>query len=571
MKKYIVAILISLTFLMPNRSYALFGVGDIVFDPTAFGQMLIDTATGAKELFFSGETYSLDFILNPLANQLAASILQRFQNDTIRWINNGFQGGGPAYILNPKAYFNNIANRAIEQQISGIQGSNNIFGNGIIGTVIQSARTGKAPTSAQLQYTLGTTVQKSMCTEANITELATQSVDGGLTVGNSSASRQAKINAQKNILYQQLCSTSAVRSTQQQQLLTNAFVNNFAAGGWSAWLDLSTNPNNTGYGATVRASQLVAESVASKQTAAKEELVNGLAPQKKCTKLMELTAADYEDNPLLTPENAPCLEEQVEVPAATVANSLQAVTDSGPNKIANSTTFGSVISSVLISSLTKLFSGKPSSGSGSALNSTVSSQLNVSQSNTGRYIIGNSQSPFNNGPATGGGISGTVASGAGLLNILTGLKTSLTTSQSLLDNIITMLSSYVGDLQTLNTCYNSIQNTNSQIDEGKQYVSGALSKYSGVLTNLTLDRNDIGPMIEKVDGFITYLRADSSLDAANSVAGQYSDAVSSGALFDKSKEAALQSQYDILSRAISDDRTSNLTPKLQQCRSMGGQ
>lgn len=356
----------------------------------------------------------------------------------------------------------------------------------------------------------------------------------------------------------------------QQQVLANAFSNNFAVGGWGAWLDLGTNPNNTQYGATVRASQLIAQEVNQKQTTAKEKMVNGVMPQEKCTKFDTVSINDQAPGTSVqvNTEDSPCAETTVEVPAQTVAESIASVVNSGPNKIANSTTFGSVITSVLISSMTKLFSGKPSAGNGGGLNSSSVTQVNVSQGSDGRYRIGTTGDvPGGTGVATP--ISGTVST-TGLLGILNSLKATLSATKNISNDIITLINSYNNDLRVLDSCYDSTATTGVDVASGKQYVASSISANSGVLTNATLDNNDVDGMITMVNGFITYLNNTPTPEAATSIAQQYTDAKSNNSLFDKSKELELQQQYDTLSSNITKDRTDNLTPKLQQCQAGAG-
>jgi hypothetical protein len=170
MKKLVVSIFIVMVLISPSRTHA---IGGIVFDPSNLAQNII-TAGATLKTF--NDTILYRILLNA-ANIFIGNLVNRFTEDTIRWINSGFQGGGPAYIVNPQAYFKNVANREMELQLASIQGTNNIFGNAIIGTAIQSVRNGRLPTGKQLNYTLSNTVQNSLCTEANITQMATKAIE----------------------------------------------------------------------------------------------------------------------------------------------------------------------------------------------------------------------------------------------------------------------------------------------------------------------------------------------------------------------------------------------------------
>ena len=52
-----------------------------------------------------------DYILDPLAWAAAKSMLQSITDETVNWINSGFNGS-PAYITNPTSFFNNVADQA---------------------------------------------------------------------------------------------------------------------------------------------------------------------------------------------------------------------------------------------------------------------------------------------------------------------------------------------------------------------------------------------------------------------------------------------------------------------------
>jgi hypothetical protein len=240
MKKILVALALSLALISPHQTFA---QGYPVFDNANFLKNIVTSLTVVKQF---EDTLLYRIAINAI-NIFIGNLINRFSEDTIRWINSGFQGGGPAYVVNPQAYFKNVANREMELQLASIQGTNNIFGNAVIGSAIQTIRTGRLPTGKQLEYTLSSTVQRSLCTEENITRMATQSVDEGLAIGPVGASRNVQIAQRKQLLYSQLCVQNAATNVGLQRTLSSCFAADFNCGGWSAWLDLGTNPNSLCY------------------------------------------------------------------------------------------------------------------------------------------------------------------------------------------------------------------------------------------------------------------------------------------------------------------------------------
>jgi len=66
-------------------------------------------------------TYALKFkeyVLMPLVRSIAKALLQRMAKDTVKWINNGFEGK-PAFLTNPGEYFTGVANDEIGRYLIG--------------------------------------------------------------------------------------------------------------------------------------------------------------------------------------------------------------------------------------------------------------------------------------------------------------------------------------------------------------------------------------------------------------------------------------------------------------------
>ena len=80
---------LNLTFLtVPKKANALFGAGDIVFDPGVFARLTLDYGIKVTEKFIS-----------QAIKAAALKIIKMMTQATVDWINQGFEGN-PAYISN---------------------------------------------------------------------------------------------------------------------------------------------------------------------------------------------------------------------------------------------------------------------------------------------------------------------------------------------------------------------------------------------------------------------------------------------------------------------------------------
>src|SRR3989339_276189 len=103
MKKIINIFLIINLLILPTFFYktqkaeALFGVGDVVFDPGNFVKNAMTAVTTVKQLALSMQDYLKEFVLDPIAYFAAKSLIQGMTESSISWINSGFSGA-PAFV-----------------------------------------------------------------------------------------------------------------------------------------------------------------------------------------------------------------------------------------------------------------------------------------------------------------------------------------------------------------------------------------------------------------------------------------------------------------------------------------
>jgi hypothetical protein len=534
--------------------------------PVQLFEKAIDVAMQSKE-----------FILDPLVSTLAGEMLQQFQQDTIRWIKSGFQGGGPAFIVNPNAYFKNLANKEIEFQLNSLKSNQNVFSNSVIGNVITSIRGARSVTGAQIQYTLGNTIQNSLCTEANLNKLATESVDGGLSVGTGSDSRESQIANRKAQLRSQLCGTNATNNVATQKKLSTCFDNNFYCGGWSAWLDLTTNPSNSQYGQTIIASQNVAKTSQQKQTLASQELVNGLMPKKKCTKY----GNGFDDEGNSTGFNQICIEEEVEIPALTVASQLTSTIQGAVDKITNADEISELLSQLAINYLKQTFyTSIKTAINGNGVNSSsvgtlsLSPNGNITTTRTG--TDGGSAtfnpSPFN--PSSGIPVdTGNPAIDNLKKNMQTDLQM-LTDNKKITDDFDALINAHKNKLTSIEVCTNEIQILNPALYQTPtiqgflQYVAKRRADIPVVYGNMIAFVQKITPNIAYLNTSIAKLVATISLEDLAILSQGYATKSATQDYQDSLNASEIEKKVEETRKNIETEETNNTIPRVGQCTSM---
>jgi hypothetical protein len=109
-KKYLFGLIIvclvfsGMFFTKPQKAQAIFGMGDIVIDPSNLVQNTVTAVTDVK-------SWIKDFVLDTAAWILNNVILQQITQDTVNWINSGFEGN-PAFVTNPGQMLDDAAQQA---------------------------------------------------------------------------------------------------------------------------------------------------------------------------------------------------------------------------------------------------------------------------------------------------------------------------------------------------------------------------------------------------------------------------------------------------------------------------
>jgi len=205
------------------QAEAIFGVGDIVFDPQ---NAVFNTISSIATDFLSVKELELD----PIANALAKMVLKSMTQSIVTWINNGFQGS-PAFVSDLKQF---MLERA--DQVAG----DFIYNNPDLNFLC-------SPFQLDVKIALAVNYQ--------------QQAHGGL-------------NAQ--------CTLSDV--TDNVEGFLNG---NFNDGGWASWFEVTQNPVNTPTGAYLAAEAEMYARIVDEEGRQIRQLDwgNGFRPLKICDKV----------------------------------------------------------------------------------------------------------------------------------------------------------------------------------------------------------------------------------------------------------------------------------------------
>ncbi|MEK7184836.1 MAG: hypothetical protein AAB683_01725 [Patescibacteria group bacterium] len=228
-----------------NRVYAVFGVGDIVFDET---NTIQNALTAANTSISSFSDYSIElkeYVLDGLVVSLLKQVVRQITASVVNWINSGFEGS-PAFIQNPGSFFLDVADQITGDFLAKSGGPlSNLCSPFSID--IRLALSFKYHPRIQQRYT---------CTLGKIIENSKNAVEGasinGFTAGD------------------------------------------FKQGGWPAFVSLTTEPQNNPYGAYLTAESELSLRVAGAQIQKKDELNQGrgFLSWQKCTTLNTESTAE---------------------------------------------------------------------------------------------------------------------------------------------------------------------------------------------------------------------------------------------------------------------------------------
>ncbi len=353
MKKILLKLCVPLLF-SPVSLFAL-ASGSVVIDPGDIFQNVIGAAAGqagnAINAITSSASLSMnikEYGLDSIATKIAQDMINRAAGDTVNWINSGFQGGGPGFIVNPDAYLKNIANQEVRLQLDALNKTVGTFKSSISVALVKNIRTGRQSAAAKLQFTLLDTVRSEVCNPTKLKEMATSQIDSALstTVNDDTLSRGEKIAKRQGELNQEYCSAAARNDPQANARLQVCF-NSGACGGFRSTLDAFSDRNSL----AAKQAQFIADvnnKAEEQKQIAKSESSNGIIPEKVCQARLQVYD---EDNPFPDGEG-PCTDWDIKTPVAAVQNELQKSQSGNYGKLANADEIGEVIGNALLNQAT---------------------------------------------------------------------------------------------------------------------------------------------------------------------------------------------------------------------------
>lgn len=338
------------------------------------GDVAANTGTFANSVADNIKSYSLD----PVASQIANNLINRAVNDTYNWMKSGFPGEGPAFIVNPDAYFKNVANQQIRIQLDSINKSNNPNKNAIAVALIKNIRADRSTVGSKLDSNLFDVLQKETCTSDNLEKIARDQLSSGLSAGvNSSLSQKDQVTQLKSKLNSEFCTSSTKNNPAAQAKLESCM----QAGGCGSWGTLFAmfQPQNTQTGALALAQKEITDTSNRAVETQKSKVTNGLIPNEKCVARLQV---DDEGNQYPDGEG-PCTEWNVTTPVQyTMDKFTQAVTQQY-GKLSNVHSFGDLLGDVASNFLQKQVEQALYSGLSKTLTSSNknSNSLNVTYDN----------------------------------------------------------------------------------------------------------------------------------------------------------------------------------------------
>jgi hypothetical protein len=209
-----------------------------------------------------------DYILDPLAWAEAKGLLQNITNETVNWINSGFNGS-PAYITNPTRFFENMADQA-----TGAFISQNGPLSSLCSPISLNVRLALALNQAGISGNGGGSSNPYTCTLSTIiNNVQNASISAGVTVNGMS--------------------------------IAGFEGGDFSQGGWPAFAALA-EPQNSFYGAYLEAQSSLDTNIANRTQQKNNELAQGQGFQtyQTCTEDPSITDEEAFDDPTIQLDEA---------------------------------------------------------------------------------------------------------------------------------------------------------------------------------------------------------------------------------------------------------------------------
>jgi hypothetical protein len=265
-----------------------------------------------------------DLVLKPAKDALTLVMIinsgQQVQNLVL-----GSLGTERLLVTNPEQYIQSRASNVVRVSVGDISGSNGIYSNSILNSVVNQYKYENTDLSSKLrsltQSSVPSTVQNNICADAKLSSLAYNDVKD--EEGNYD---ESVYRARKKEIYDALCVGNPSTNPQLAKKLDGAYNQDPNLGGWDAWLAITMGGQND-YAKSEAVKAEIAKEVARKEEAAKAELAagGGLKNKTKCDQSAYVDEngepyLDEENNPVTPPSNIPCAQETVTKLSGTLQN-----------------------------------------------------------------------------------------------------------------------------------------------------------------------------------------------------------------------------------------------------------
>src|ERR1035437_507645 len=218
---------------------------------------VVSEAYNAITSYAADNMWIKEYVLDPIACVVAKDLIQNITSETVSWINNG-ANGKQAYIQNPTAFFNGIADQATSAFLAD-----------------------DGPLS-------------SLCSPISLNvRLAIALNQSGSRGGGGNGS-----NGGSNSPYS--CTLSTVINNVQGATINGFMAGDFSQGGWPAFAALA-EPQNSFYGAYLEAQSNLDTNIANRKEQANNDLNRGqgFLPYTTCTDDSSLTSEDAAGDPTI--------------------------------------------------------------------------------------------------------------------------------------------------------------------------------------------------------------------------------------------------------------------------------
>lgn len=471
MKKSFFTLMLLLTLVTTgtSRAHAIIGVGDVVFDPTAFGRALVSYAQQGAQLVKEGITAGAgtvtaaqttlatvnDNILIPMRDGLTLIAILK-SGDMIRNLISGALGTDPLLVKDPEAYIKGKGKEVVRASIGDLAKQDGIYSDSVLRSIIADTKYNDLSLSKKIasinQSGLPAMEQKERCTSSALSAQAIRDVsksDGTYS--------QSDYKSRYQDIYKAICGDLRDKNTQKALLAVSK-----ASPSLNSFLAITQGDNQ--WNKTQQIKQEIAQEAAQKIEIAKTDLLNGggIRSETKCVKKATddgMGGVLYNDK---TGVSAPCIKEEITKAASVLSASykeaiaaplktLQAGFGKGAGGLVG-TAFNTMNLLQGISSGLGDISGSSGSGSNSSSGSNGASG-NTSPNNTTvtkqvsytKDLVGNSQA------------QSTLISTP--IEQLQAHKKSLAELASIDARYLTAISAQKSSLLSLKACYDSILTT----------------------------------------------------------------------------------------------------------------